>query len=217
MIGSMDNATIVWIGLGILLLVAVLGRPKTRRGYRTNARSKSRRNQTRSSQNNWGMTDPNNQLAAVQKVAFERVKIVNGSEYKVLQALESIIAEHDQGFRVMAQTSLGELVRPDPKQGDWKLRKDASASVNSKRLDFAIIDPAGYLAVAVEYQGAGHHGKDSAIRDAVKREAIERAGASLIEVEPGMKPAELRSRIISILSPEHKGSPANVIKIPDSN
>lgn len=100
----------------------------------------------------------------------------------------------------MAQTSLGELIRPKSGTASEDDRSAAFASINSKRLDFAIIDRAGRLAVAVEYQGSGHHKGTAFMRDAVKREAIRRAGIPFIEVEPDFDPALLRSRISGILA-----------------
>ena len=75
-------------------------------------------------------------------------------------------------------------------------RNDAYASINSKRLDFAVFDRFGLLAVAVEYQGKGHYGSGAFMRDAIKREALRKAGVPLVEVPAGMKPSELRSEIL---------------------
>ena len=141
--------------------------------------------------NNWGLSDPNNQWLAVTKVNFRREKILNTSEFRVFTALEKIVLDVNNGHRVMAQTSLGELLKPDTRTADWKTRKDAFASINSKRLDFAIIDRFGYLALAVEYQGGGHESSTSAARDAVKHEALRRAAIPLIEVREGMMLREL--------------------------
>ena len=46
---------------------------------------------------------------------------------------------------------------------------------------------------AIEYQGGGHHQGTAAARDAVKKEALRRAGIGYVEVVGGeMSPAELR-------------------------
>ena len=45
---------------------------------------------------------------------------------------------------------------------------------------------------AIEYQGGGHHQGTAAARDAVKKEALRRAGVGYVEVVPGDTPAELR-------------------------
>jgi hypothetical protein len=39
------------------------------------------------------------------------------------------------------------------------------------------------------------------MRDAVKREVCRRAGVPFLEVETGMKPAELRERVMVMLKP----------------
>lgn len=147
----------------------------------------------------YGMADPLRQMRAISMVEFERTRVWNASEYRVYCALETIIAELDGGHRVMAQTSLGELIRPKQRNPSWKLKKDAFASINSKRLDFAVIDKNGFLAAAIEYQGAGHHQKDAFMRDAVKREALRRAGVPFVEVEQGTTPTELKDRVVKAL------------------
>ncbi len=138
------------------------------------------------------MVDPRAQLEAVSRVAFERQPLLNRSESAVFTVLEACIAEIP-GHRLMAQSSLGELIRPRANSGSSADRKDAFASINSKRLDFAVIDPAGHLALAIEYQGRGHHSDTSVMRDAVKREALRRAGVEMMEI-PATWDADLLSR-----------------------
>lgn len=75
------------------------------------------------------------------------------------------------------------------------------SEINSRRLDFAIIDRAGRLAVAVEYRGNAPVQGTACMRRAVKREAIRRAGIPYIEVEPDFDPALLRNRIAGLLAP----------------
>jgi hypothetical protein len=109
--------------------------------------------------------------------------------------LENTVDEIGKGHRVMAQTSMGEIIRPKPRSGTWRNRDDAFASINSKRLDFAIVDSRGYLVRAVEYQGGGHHQGKAFMRDAVKREVVRKAGVAWIEVKPGDKPSQLRDDV----------------------
>lgn len=145
--------------------------------------------------------DPAQQLHAVARVEFECTPLLNRQEARLLPLLESTARDAQSGHRVMAQTSLGELIRPKTGTASEDDRTAAFASINSKRLDFAIIDRAGRLAVAVEYQGSGHHQGTAFLRDAVKREAIRRAGIPFIEVEPDFDPALLHSRITGLLAP----------------
>lgn len=147
------------------------------------------------------LRDPAQQLHAIARVEFECTPLLNRAESRLLPLLESTTRDLRAGHRVMAQTSLGELIRPKDSSATADDRTAAFASINSKRIDFAIIDRAGRLAVAVEYQGSGHHQGNTFMRDAVKREAIRRAGIPLIEVEPDFDPALLRSRITGLLAP----------------
>jgi len=70
-------------------------------------------------------------------------------------------------------------------------------SVNSKRVDFALMDDRCRVAHALEYQGSGHHtGNCAAARDAVKKEALRKAGIGYHEVVAGHTTAgELRALV----------------------
>ena len=69
-------------------------------------------------------------------------------------------------------------------------------AVNSKRVDLLIVDADCRPLHAVEMQGTGHHLSDTtAARDAVKREALRRAGIGYVEVVSGDTPAEVRAMV----------------------
>lgn len=188
---------LVLFGMLIFVVLASGTKPSNAKGYRSKPERPSA--WPAKKEKRWGMADPARQLEAVSCVKFQRSKIMNLSEYRVFQALELIVEESGADFRVMAQVSLGEVIRPVSEAGDWKSRKDAFASINSKRLDFAVIDKQGYVALAIEYQGSGHHQGAAFIRDAVKKEALRRAGIAFIEVEKGCKPSEFRMRVENAL------------------
>lgn len=147
------------------------------------------------------LQDPVQQLHAIARVDFECTPLLNRKEARLLPLLESTARAAQSGHRVMAQTSLAELIRPKTGTATEDARTAALASINSKRLDFAIIDRAGRLAVAVEYQGDAPVQGTACMRGAVKREAIRRAGIPYIEVEPDFDPALLRNRIAGLLAP----------------
>jgi hypothetical protein len=128
------------------------------------------------------VADPKRQLEFVSKVAFETQPLLNKSEFQVLLVLEAVTRSLDQGFRVMAQTSLGEILRPRRSGRETESADLAYRSINSKRVDFVIVDRLGMAIVVVEYQGDGHYQGTALLRDAVKREALRTAGVALIEV-----------------------------------
>ena len=73
--------------------------------------------------------------------------------------------------------------------------KDAYACINSKRVDLLIVDDDCRPLHAIEYQGGAHYkgAHATAARDAVKKEALRRAGIGYVEVVGGDdEPAELR-------------------------
>ena len=85
-------------------------------------------------------------------------------------------------------------------------RDPAFRSINSKRLDFAIFDRSGRLVLAIEYQGSGHYHQKSFMRDAVKKEALRKAGVPLIEVPVHYNPNELTQSVLRAL-PIISGAP----------
>ncbi len=188
--------TVILLGIILSIAFVVLNKRPQRRRLPPKTRSAKPKIPThRNKSNNWGLADPERQLNAVSKVSFERKPLLNKSEYRVLVELEQIAKDAKQGLRVMAQTSLGEVLSPIKSGGDWKVRKDAFASINSKRLDFAVFDRFGLLVIAIEYQGSGHYHQKTFMRDAVKKEALRRAGVPYLEVPKGMKPSELRTQL----------------------
>ncbi len=158
------------------------------------------------------LRDPAQQMHAIARVEFECTPLLNQQESRLLPLLESVIRDLRAGHRVMAQTSLGELLRPRESSATESDRSAAFASINSKRLDFAIIDRTGRLAVAVEYQGDGHHQGNAFMRDAVKREAVRRAGIPFVEVEPDFDPTHLRTRIMGLLTQPKPAAPKSTAR-----
>jgi hypothetical protein len=133
------------------------------------------------------LTNAGQQLNAVMAARFEKRKLLNASEYKVFKILEDDIAAERRGYRVFAQTSLGEVLSsPDD---------NAFHSINAKRVDILIVDQWGWPAVAVEYQGSGHYQGTAAARDAVKKEALRKAGVRYVEVSASDNAAQIRSRV----------------------
>ena len=141
------------------------------------------------------VADPAQQMTMISKVDFETVPLMNREEFRVYTILERAVSERRDGYRLMAQTSLGEIIRPKESLGSKDDRDLAFRSINSKRLDFAIFDRSGRLALAIEYQGSGHYHHKSFMRDAVKREALRKAGVPLLEVTARFKLDELAEQV----------------------
>ncbi|RJF85319.1 DUF2726 domain-containing protein [Sphingomonas cavernae] len=69
---------------------------------------------------------------------------------------------------------------------DGHLSDAAFSAVNSKRVDFLLIDDQGWPRLAIEYHGSGHNLDPKAEgRMAVKRLALEKANIPLVEVPEG--------------------------------
>jgi len=132
------------------------------------------------------VVDAADQLRTVMKADFKAQRLLNKSEARLFRAIDKMVLEMRPGWQVMAQVSLGEILNCED--------KDAYACINSKRVDLLIVDDECRPLHAIEYQGGAHYkgAHATAARDAVKKEALRRAGIGYVEVVAGDTPAELR-------------------------
>jgi hypothetical protein len=136
--------------------------------------------------------DAADQLRIVMGASFAIQPLLNKSEARVFKELDRIVIGINPTWQVMAQVSLGEILSS----------KDAEAysCVNSKRVDLLLMDEDCRPRHAIEYQGAGHHQSTAAARDAVKKEALRRAGIGYHEVVAGhTTPSELRRLVEKLI------------------
>ncbi|EJZ19936.1 DUF2726 domain-containing protein (plasmid) [Rhizobium sp. Pop5] len=129
--------------------------------------------------------DATDQLRIVMRSKFTIQPLLNKSEARVFRELDSVVIGCNSSWQVMAQVSLGEILRSaDP---------DAYSCINSKRVDLLLVDGNCQPRHVIEYQGGAHHQGTAAARDAVKKEALRRAGIGYYEVVAGQTtPSELR-------------------------
>ena len=131
--------------------------------------------------------DATEQLRLVMEANFKSRALLNAGERRLLVHLDKILAEEAPGWRAMGQVALGEILASED--------KDAYFAINSKRVDLLIIDAEFRPLHAVEFQGKGHHQGTAAARDAVKKEALRRAGIGYVEVVSGDTPAHVREMV----------------------
>ena len=129
--------------------------------------------------------DAADQLRIVMGADFTSQPLLNKNEARVFKELDRFVIGCNADWQVMAQVSLGEILRS----------KDSEAyrCINSKRVDLLLVDGDCQPRYAIEYQGGAHHQDTAAVRDAVKKEALRRAGIGYHEVVAGhTTPSELR-------------------------
>ena len=129
--------------------------------------------------------DAAEQLRVVMQAEFKPRPLLNKGEARLFAELDLLIIARNPSWRVMAQVSLGEFIAsPDA---------EAHRCINSKRVDLLLVDADCRARHAIEYQGTGHHQGSAAARDAVKKEALRKAGIGYHEVVAGQTtPKELR-------------------------
>jgi hypothetical protein len=147
--------------------------------------------------------DAADQLRTVMNADFKAQPLLNKSEARVFRVLDKLVVElAPSGWQVMAQVSLGEILRCEDKA--------AYGCINSKRVDLLIVNAESQPLHAIEYQGGGHFkgAHATAARDAVKKEALRRADIGYDELVAGNHtPAELR-RIVEKLIQKAGTGPA---------
>jgi hypothetical protein len=130
-------------------------------------------------------SDAADQLRIVMGASFTVQPLLNKSEVRVFKELDRIVVGCNPNWQVMAQVSLGEILRSTD--------TEAFRCINSKRVDLLVVDDDCHPRHAIEYQGGAHHQGTAAARDAVKKEALRRAGIGYHEVVAGhTTPSELR-------------------------
>lgn len=146
------------------------------------------------------ITDSAEQLRIVTAASFDKQPILTKTEARVLFAAEQAIEAAGLPWRVMAQVCLGEvLTTPD---------RIAYSAINSKRVDLLVVTRSGEPLAAIEYQGRGHYRGDAPARDAVKREALRKAGIRYIEMTPAHGPSDIAaefSRMVKMDPPKTLG------------
>jgi len=131
------------------------------------------------------LLDAADQLRIVMDADFTVQPLLNKGEARLFRELDRMVIERNPAWQVMAQVSLGEILRcKDP---------GAFSCINSKRVDLLLMDDNCQPRHAIEYQGGAHYQGTAAARDAVKKEALRRAGIGYHEVVAGhTMPVELR-------------------------
>jgi hypothetical protein len=140
--------------------------------------------------------DAADQLRIVMGATFTVQAVLNSGEARVMKTLENSVLICNPEWRVLAQVSLGEILR--------STSQDAYSCINSKRVDLLLMDENCRPRHVIEYQGLAHHQGTAAARDAVKKEALRRAGIGYHEVVAGhTTPSELRRLVEKLV----EGSP----------
>ncbi len=130
--------------------------------------------------------------------SFQKQKLLNYEEFRAFKSVEDLVRSDRPGYRVFAQANLGEILRsPDDA---------AYRSINSKRVDILVVNRGGWPVLAVEYQGKRHYQGTAAARDAIKKEALRKAGVGYIEVCATDTDDQIRSRVREKLAAPHRAT-----------
>ncbi|TCP97790.1 uncharacterized protein DUF2726 [Cricetibacter osteomyelitidis] len=117
-----------------------------------------------------------NALSLIANAKMFTKPLMNKSEYKLFQQINALLAQRfkSAGFRLFAQVSMGEFLGCE--------NRTHFNLINSKRVDFLIIDRCGSPVIVIEYQGGGHFQQNAIERDAIKKEACRQANVYYLEI-----------------------------------
>lgn len=193
---------VIFVAVFAVLAAAVVRQAKPQRRWQARPRygTKPRTNHAPQPTATRDPTDAAEQLRAVMASTFTAKRVLSRTEAQVMAATEAAIADAGLPWRVLAQVSLGEVLdSPD---------RLAFNAINAKRVDLLIVSALSDPLAAIEYQGQGHWQGNAPARDAVKKEALRKAGVRYIEITPDHKPADLHREIARLAAafPAHSGA-----------
>lgn len=183
---ALSPDVLIFVAVFAILAAAVLGTPTRRRQFRKwNGQRQAQPRPVRLVPST--SSDPVSQLRAVMTGTFTAKTVLSRTEANVMAAAEAAIAEAGLRWRVLAQVALGEVLS-SPEEAAFR-------AINAKRVDLLIMSERRLPLAVIEYQGEGHWQGEAPARDAVKKEALRRAGIGYIEITPKHGPEDVRREI----------------------
>jgi len=133
-----------------------------------------------------------NQIKFIEEASLYSRNPITYESFKAVYAVLDRSLEKE--YRILAEVSLGSFIRADSNL--------AFRSINSKRVDFLIIDASGDPQLAIEYHGSGHFQGNAKARDAVKRLIFRKVGIPLLEFKEGVSADNVRDEVNKIIQKE---------------
>ncbi|MBS9778556.1 MAG: DUF2726 domain-containing protein [Gammaproteobacteria bacterium] len=119
------------------------------------------------------------QQERVRVGGYKKQKFLNRTEQIARKAIWKAVYDKQQNknLQLFAQASLGEILSHQNK----KLYMD----INSKRVDFVLVEKNYLPHIVIEIHGQGHYSNSATKRDIIKRNAIESAGIHYLPIAVG--------------------------------
>ena len=129
-------------------------------------------------------------LRLVSDAGFASKPLLSGREADVLGYVETVAAESGQGWRVVPQVRLVDIIA--------SADAEANAVIGEHRLDMLIVSARHLPVAALDYQPLGQLKDDSALRDAIKREALRRADIPFIEIRANEPLDDVKAQLLRL-------------------
>lgn len=110
-------------------------------------------------------------ISSIQNSDIRSKPLLNGEEKQIFHKVFAYFRSSNVPYYIHAQVSLGEIIKSN--EYAYKL-------INSKRVDFCVVDGNFNPVCVIEYQGSGHFNDSASKRDEIKKVACEKAGIKYI-------------------------------------
>lgn len=137
-----------------------------------------------------GVVDSAADLRLVSDAGFASKPLLSAREADVLGYVETVAAESGQGWRVVPQVRLVDIIA--------SADAEANAVIGEHRLDMLVVSARHLPVAALDYQPLGQLKDDSALRDAIKREALRRADIPFIEIRANEPLDDLKAQLLRL-------------------
>lgn len=137
------------------------------------------------------------QLGALADTTFRTAPVLDPSSASVLALIESVVAEKENGCRVLVHTSLESMVDLAGAGAGSAATRLTMAGIDLK---FAVMDRFGRLVLAVDHLNGAERGRQDYINRSVVIEVLRKAGVWYLEIPQYYSQEDARAQINAVLT-----------------
>ena len=136
------------------------------------------------------------QLGALANTTFRTAPVLDPSSVSVLALIESVVAEKENGCRVLVHASLESMVDLAGAGAGSAATRLTMAGIDLK---FAVVDRFGRLVLAIDHLSGDERGRQDYINRSVVIEVLRKAGVWYLEIPQHYSEEDARAQISAVL------------------
>ncbi|MGZ3218429.1 DUF2726 domain-containing protein [Paracoccus sp. T5] len=135
----------------------------------------------------------------VKTAGFTARPLMNKSELQLFRIINLWLGEHARGYHVSPQATYGAFLGCKD-YAKWRL-------MSAKRADFVVFDPQGHVRLIIEFDGAGHYGRNRKDADGVRNRDTQKnlaagaAGIPLVRISSLKDRGAITGALEQVLAP----------------